>query len=237
MEEIWRSVCGYEGYYIVSNLGAVRALDRKVVRKDGVVQLRKGHLMVQTPNSDGYPMVNLSRNGNSKRIAVHVVVAEAFLQKPDDRRVEVNHIDCNRTNCSVENLEWVTHAENVAHAIKSGHHVCTRDLRGANNPNYRSTTLRDYYAAHPEQAQIVLARPGAQNGRAKAVRMTGPSGNVVRFGYIRECAQYLIDTGISSSSSLSYTSDMIVKAIHSQSLLFTHYFEFENAHDNTVPSP
>lgn len=59
MEEIWRSVCGYEGYYIVSNLGAVRALDRKVVRKDGVVQLRKGHLMVQTPNSDGYPMVNL----------------------------------------------------------------------------------------------------------------------------------------------------------------------------------
>ena len=84
MEEIWRSVCGYEGYYIVSNLGAVRALDRKVVRKDGVVQLRKGHLMVQTPNSDGYPMVNLSRDGNSKRIAVHVIVAEAFLQKPDD---------------------------------------------------------------------------------------------------------------------------------------------------------
>lgn len=211
MEEIWKDVQGFEGYYVVSNLGNVRALDRYILHSNGVVQPRAGHVMVQTLNSDGYPTVKLSKDGKSIRIAVHRLVAIAFVPNPEGL-AEVNHIDFDRTNARADNLEWVNHKENVHYTIGAGRHICNTDLTGANNPNYRNTTLKDYYATHPDE-KMKLARKGSQNGRAKPVRVSFEDGTIKEFGYLRECADYLISNNLCKNRSRDIVSGNISKSI------------------------
>lgn len=211
MEEIWKDVQGFEGYYVVSNLGNVRALDRYILKSSGIVQPIAGHAMAQTLNSDGYPTVKLSKDGKSIRIAVHRLVAIAFVPNPEGL-AEVNHIDFDRTNASADNLEWVNHKENVYYTIGAGRHICNTDLTGANNPNYRNTTLKDYYAAHPDE-KTKLARKGSQNGRAKPVRALFEDGTTKEFGYLRECADYLISNNICKNVSRDVVSYNISKSI------------------------
>ena len=97
MEEIWKDVVGYEGYYEVSNLGNVRSVDREMVMSNWVVQPRRAKPMAKCLNTDGYLTVKLSKNGKSERIAVHRLVALAFIPNPDGLS-DVNHIDFDRTN-------------------------------------------------------------------------------------------------------------------------------------------
>lgn len=211
MEEIWKDVVGYEGYYEVSNLGNVRAVDRKIIKSDGVVQLRRGRLMARCSNADGYLTVKLSKNGESERIAVHRLVALAFLPNPEGL-TDVNHKDFVRSNSAVDNLEWIGHKENVHYTIEAGRHHCNRDLFGKNNPNYGNTTLKEYYESHPEEKQR-LARKGSQNGMAKPTSVVFADGSSMTFGYVRECARYLIDNQISKAKNIDVVADRIAKAI------------------------
>lgn len=154
-------------------------------------------------NEDGYLLAKLSRDGVSKRVTVHRLVALAFIPLPhecEDDLYEVNHIDCNRRNNCVQNLEWVTHAQNVRYAISLGRHVCTRDLRGNKNPNYGNHVLADRYRDNPDLAIQCLARPGSQNGRARPIIMISDDGIITKnFSYIRECCQWLYDQGYTSN--------------------------------------
>lgn len=211
MEEIWKDVVGYEGYYKVSNLGNVLALDRVVEKKNGVKQSRSSKYMTHTDNDDGYPTVKLSKCGVEQRIAVHRLVAVAFVPNPNHLQ-EVNHKDFDRHNCNADNLEWIEHGDNVRYSIKAGRCYCCRNLTGEKNPNYGGTKLKEYYAAHPEE-KTKLARKGAQNGRAKPVTMIDEDGLVRRFGYLRECANYLVENGLCVAKSIDAVADRIVKAI------------------------
>ena len=99
MGEIWKDIPGYEGLYQVSNLGNVKSLFRY-----------RRKLSIQTqPN--GYKGVVLYKNGNKKFKLVHRLVAEAFIPNPY-KKPAVNHLDENRGNNVVSNLEWVTNKEN-----------------------------------------------------------------------------------------------------------------------------
>ena len=211
MEEIWKNIVGYEGYYQVSNFGNVKAIDRCIVKSNGVVQPRSGHVMCKTINQDGYPTVKLSKDGKSERIAVHRLVAIAFIPNPDNL-TEVNHLDFNRQNSRADNLEWVEHKDNVHYTINAGRHYCNRDLYGDKNPNYKNTTLKNFYAEHPEEAKK-LARRGSQNGMAKSVEVIISDGSMIKFGYLRECAKYLIDANICRAKNVDAVSDRISKAI------------------------
>lgn len=104
MNEIWKSVTGYEGLYEVSNLGRVKSL----------VYKRLGHerILKSGNNMYGYKMVVLRKNNKSKTITVHILVAQAFIPNPDNLP-EVNHIDENKSNNSVDNLEWCTRKYNL----------------------------------------------------------------------------------------------------------------------------
>ena len=189
MEEIWKDVIGYEGYYEVSNLGRVRSVDREIKKKN-CVQNKKGIIKTLYENRDGYLTVKLSKDGVDKREFVGRVVAKSFIPMPEsDSFLEVNHKDFNRKNNCVENLEWVTHEENVRYSSNAGRHV---SLKGENNPNYNNHFLSEYYAEHPEE-KIKLSRPGKQNGRAVPVIAILKDGTEMRFDYLRECANYLID--------------------------------------------
>lgn len=96
MEEIWKPVVGYEGLYEVSNLGSVRGK------------------RIKTPqiNNRGYLTVLLYKNGNGARKTVHRIVATAFIENPLGLN-EINHIDENKLNNFVGNLEWCNHQSNV----------------------------------------------------------------------------------------------------------------------------
>ena len=106
--EIWKPIKGYEGYYEVSNTGHVRNAKTK---------------QILSPSDNGQRLrVTLCKEGVQKSHAVHRLVAEAFIvnESPGDK-VQVNHIDNNRFNNRVDNLEWVTPSENVAHAYVNGY--------------------------------------------------------------------------------------------------------------------
>lgn len=107
---VWKEVKGYEGLYLVSNTGLVKSLFRyKKILKPNITK-------------NGYATVELFKKGNSKRICVHRLVAEAFLQNPK-KLPQVNHKDENKLNNNVSNLEWCTakYNMNYGEAAKTRH--------------------------------------------------------------------------------------------------------------------
>lgn len=107
--EIWKPVVGYEGFYEVSNFGRVRSIDRYVShsRNPNYKVLKKGKLLSEKDNGHGYKAVHLTVNNITKDKYVHRLVAQAFLQNPNDLP-EVNHKDENPANNCLDNLEWCT---------------------------------------------------------------------------------------------------------------------------------
>lgn len=205
MEEIWKDIDGYEGYYQISNLGRVKSLGRNIYRKsDGKFSRYKPEsIKIPVCNTDGYPSIKLCVNGENKTYGIHILVAKAFIENPDNLP-EVNHIDTNRKNNRVDNLEWCTHQENVAHSRRLGHY---KGRVGEKNPNYGNHILHDIYSKNPQLAIEKLSRPGKQNGRCRKVTLEDKSGHYENFDYIRECALWAKDR-----FSIEYT----IPTIHQQ---------------------
>ena len=107
-EEIWKDVQGYEGLYQVSNLGRVKSF-----------QLGEGTLLNPSLARKGYLCVELRLSGKRKRFRIHRLVAMAFIPNIENKP-EVNHINGIKTDNRIENLEWVTHLENISHAWNTG---------------------------------------------------------------------------------------------------------------------
>lgn len=211
MQEIWKDIKGYEGYYQVSNLGRVRSLDRYVPNGDRL-QFRNGKLKTLMTNMYGYYVVKLSKNNVDKNIPVHILVAKTFIE---DREYsdgwEVNHKDFNRTNNNVDNLEWVTRQENVAYTAKAGR---MSRRYGEDNPNYHNDTLKRKYEEHPE-LKVCCSRPGKKNGRCIPIIMTELSTSVQKkFDYIRQCSQYLINNKLVNNKHVDGLSSIIKESIN-----------------------
>lgn len=115
--EIWRDIEGYEWLYQVSNLGNVKSL--QFGPKSNHRTQNQPRMLKIAKSSTGYTHVQLYKEGKSSTISVHKLVAKAFVPNPL-ANPEVNHIDANRANNKAENLEWVTHKENLQHAVKLG---------------------------------------------------------------------------------------------------------------------
>jgi len=113
-------VVGYEGSYEVSDCGVVRSIDRKVTGTDGTVYPFKGKVLVPTINCQtGYPQVSLWKENIGIHHHIHRLVMEAFVPNPMNHPV-VNHLDSDRQNNSVSNLEWCSQGDNINHAIAAG---------------------------------------------------------------------------------------------------------------------
>jgi hypothetical protein len=116
--EEWRDVVGYEGWYEVSNLGRIR----NIKRRNGS---RVGLILRQNPNGDGYASLGLRKDGLSTTWRVHILVLAAFAGPTPDG-YEANHCDGNKMNPRLDNFEYLTHTDNVRHAIAMGLHNPSR---------------------------------------------------------------------------------------------------------------
>ena len=120
--EIWKDIKGYEGKYQISNLGNVKSVYRKVNhRYRGKEKTRTIYekILKKAVNRFGYEYVCLTDKSKGKKLKVHRLVAEAFIPNPLNKKT-VNHIDGNKSNNCVDNLEWSTYLENQHHAIETG---------------------------------------------------------------------------------------------------------------------
>lgn len=114
--EIWKNIEGYEGLYQVSNLGDVKSLERY---RENSSKLTPERILKGILNNKGYYSVRLYKNKESHFYSVSRLVARTFIPNPKNKP-EVNHINGNVKDNSITNLEWVTHRENIDHAVKTG---------------------------------------------------------------------------------------------------------------------
>lgn len=121
MKEIWKDIKHYKGLYQISNLGNVKSLKRLIADKRrsywSKERILKGGV-TSTKKMQGYKFVVLSKNKKTRSFYVHRLVASAFISNKKNK-TQVNHIDGNKLNNNVDNLEWCTPLENTAHAIKN----------------------------------------------------------------------------------------------------------------------
>lgn len=110
-QEVWADVKGYEGIYQVSTLGNVKRVGSfRGVNKAYL----NGYYLTPVDNGKGYFRIKLTLNNKSKRIMLHRIIAEAFILNPKNKKV-VNHLDGNKKNNSLSNLEWCSQRENCLH--------------------------------------------------------------------------------------------------------------------------
>lgn len=110
MEE-WKDIKGYEGLYQVSNMGRIKSL------KNNKETILKPYRV-----STGYYKIDLRKKGVRKIKPIHRLIADAFIDNPDSL-TDVNHIDGNKANNTILNLEWTTRADNIKHSYKHKLHV------------------------------------------------------------------------------------------------------------------
>lgn len=128
MNEEWRDIKGFEGYYQISSLGRIKSLKRLIIRRDGKPYPQKECFLKPSKNRKGYLTGQLSKDYKTTFYQVHRLVAEAFIPNVYNLP-QVNHIDGNKENNSVDNLEWISNYDNMQHSIKTG----LRDVKEISN--------------------------------------------------------------------------------------------------------
>ena len=131
MSEVWKDIPDYEGSYQVSNMGRVRGLDRVIAIKDGSMRKHKGKVLKLYLGNTGYERAMLYDDNGAINKTVHRLVLETFKPHVDMNDLQVNHIDGNKLNNHLTNLEWVTASDNIRHAHDTG----LINTRGEGSPN------------------------------------------------------------------------------------------------------
>ena len=136
MTEIWKDIKGYEGLYQVSNMGRVKSFNYKNTGKEGILNGSK--------NKRGYKIVHLCKNGKANHYLVHRLVAIVFIPNPNNYP-EVNHIDENKTNNYVDNLEWCDGKYNLNYGTRNKRISKNRKGKcaGKEHPNYGKSRSKE----------------------------------------------------------------------------------------------
>lgn len=115
----WRDIPSYEGYYQASKDGMIRSCDRRIKQKghqNNYERIMRGQILKPRPLNSGYLIVWLCKNGKSKAICVHRLIAKTFLIKSNKDYTDINHINGNKQDNRVENLEWCMRSYNILHS-------------------------------------------------------------------------------------------------------------------------
>lgn len=113
--EIWKDIKGFEGIYQASNLGNIKSLKRLVKHPKQGLKIVHERIMLQNAKTS-YCIVTLCKTKRYNKL-VHRLIAETFIENTLNKPC-VNHIDGNKKNNSINNLEWVTYSENEKHSYR-----------------------------------------------------------------------------------------------------------------------
>jgi len=138
------TIKGFENY-AVDDQGNIFSLPKKT---------RKGiRILKSSVGKNGYPMLDLCKDGKIKRFLVHRLIAQTLLPNPNNKE-QVNHINGNKLDNRLENLEWNTRSENQKHAIKIG----LRSAKGEKNSQSKITEQDVLYIRKSEEKGSILAK-------------------------------------------------------------------------------
>jgi len=143
--EIWKPIKGFEGIYEISSHGRIKRLARITINRGYPFRLQEKLKSLQI-GVDGYVRCTLIK----RLYSVHILVAQHFIPNPENKK-EVNHIDRNRGNNHIDNLEWVSPRENVLHSMKiyaaknNGRHW--KSKLNADQVEYIRSTFRTQHTA------------------------------------------------------------------------------------------
>ncbi len=142
MSEEWKPILEFENEYYISNKGRV-------------FSLRNNILLKPKKTKSGYYRVSLSANGRRKECMIHRLVAEAFIPNPE-KKLTVNHINENKQDNCIENLEWATQAEQNIHGTRIARVIASTDYK-ARNINYELVAAKhNYHQINRKQMKPVL---------------------------------------------------------------------------------
>lgn len=142
MSEEWREILGFENMYQVSNQGRI-------------FSLRNNKILKPKKTRTGYYRVSLSAKGIRKDYLVHRLVANAFIPNPE-KKLTVNHINENKHDNCIENLEWATQSEQNIHGTRIARVIASTDYKGR-NINYELVAAKhDYHQINRKQMKPVL---------------------------------------------------------------------------------
>lgn len=113
-QESWKNIKGYETFYKISSLGRVKSLAKTITRKDGEVKNLSEKIIKPFLTKKGYKQIVLTKDGDKKKHYIHRLVAQAFIPNPNNLP-EVNHINEDKLDNEVVNLEWLSRIDNMRH--------------------------------------------------------------------------------------------------------------------------
>lgn len=134
--EEWRPIVGYKERYQISSFGRVKSNARTARIRGNSLRPVRERIMTLQKTKLGYWFLRLNNGQKMVNCVVHRLVAKAFLPNPNNLPI-VNHLDCDKANSHVDNLEWCTYSQNTIHSLSSGNHksiaqlVEERGLKGA----------------------------------------------------------------------------------------------------------
>ena len=111
--EIWKDIEGYEGVYMVSNIGRVKSLDRALDKNTGILRNRKGIVFKEVTTTSGYKTVGLSKNKKHKSFKINNLVAQAFIPNPNNKTNTI-HINRDKSDNCVENIKWSMNVKSLS---------------------------------------------------------------------------------------------------------------------------
>ena len=193
MNEIWKEIPGYEGYFEVSNFGNFRSLDRIIKYKNNGFRKYPGKMLKVEQMQDGYQRIVLMKDAIKKRYMCHRLVALAFIDNPNNLP-QVNHKDGIKNNNHVDNLEWCTQSQNERHSINT----LGKTMKGKTNskPVYCLELDRNFESM--SQAIKFLGNRACIEGLKKAIIANRPY-HGYNFSFI-ECSTTIESTSKSDGS-------------------------------------
>ena len=175
---IWKEIKGYEGMYSISNTGLVRSEERKIRIRD-FDRMVKGHIRKTSYDQKGYEIVDLYKGNQRCKKKVHRLVLESFKPVSNVDEMDVNHIDGNKKNNNLCNLEWCTRRENLVHAVNSG--LCSQNIKIIaikNGMEYHSNSIYGLYDILNSIEKINCKRKTFGGNVCRAIRTNG-----IYYGY------------------------------------------------------
>lgn len=192
MIEIWKDIKGYEGLYSVSNLGRVKSIERM---RENHSKMQKVEEKIKSTRKDtqGYLLLDLYKNNKQKTIRVHRLVAVMFLENIGNKET-VNHIDGDKSNNKIENLEWATFKEQNIHFysknLKSDKNI-EKAVNAMNNATSKQveclTTNKIYVSASSAGREIGISGSYIMRCCRGECKSAGKDikGNPLKWRYIR----------------------------------------------------